>query len=91
MSRSELVSRALSLLVAAAYVAVCVWQDGAKDLPPFLVLLLPLALIWFPEQIGSMTGYFGVGHGSITAESPPLLVAFVGWVFLLGIGCLAWQ
>ena len=48
-----------------------------------LILLLPLALIWFPEAIGSATGY--LGHGKIDVETPPFLVATAGWFFLVGI------
>lgn len=48
-----------------------------------LIVLLPLALIWFPEAIGSATGY--LGHGVINVETPPFLVATAGWFFLVGL------
>ena len=48
-----------------------------------LVFLLPLALIWFPEVIGSATGY--IGHGAVDVETPPFLVVTMGWLFLIGI------
>jgi hypothetical protein len=47
------------------------------------ILLVIVSLIWFPEQIGAATGY--IGHGVVNAESPPFLVSFMGWVFLLGL------
>lgn len=54
-----------------------------------IVLLLPLALIWFPDELGSFTGYIGRG-GRIGTETPPLLVSFLGWLMLLGIPLLAY-
>ena len=51
-----------------------------------LILLLPLALIWFPEVIGSATGY--IGHGAVDVETPPFLVVTMGWLFLIGIPLL---
>jgi hypothetical protein len=46
---------------------------------------VPLSLIWFPEQIGSYTGY--VSHGStIDTETPPFIVAGLGWLFLVLFG-----
>ena len=47
------------------------------------VLMVPLALIWFPDELGSFTRSVGRG-GHIDAESTPALVAFMGWVFLVG-------
>jgi hypothetical protein len=54
---------------------------------PMLALMLPLALIWFPEQLGSFTGYVGRG-GSIDTETPGWLVAGFGWLLLLGLTAL---
>ena len=81
MSRLGLVSRCLSLLIAGIYVALCLTLEGPKAAPACLILALPLALIWFPEELGAMTGY--LAHGPITAETPPILVAIMGWLFLL--------
>jgi hypothetical protein len=52
-----------------------------------VVTLLALPLIWFPEQIGSATGYWGESCFSLTqvdVPSPAILVSIFGWVFLLG-------
>ncbi len=88
MSRLGIVSRALSLLIAGAFTVLCLLGGGPKAAEvACLVLLFPLALIWFPEPIGAATGY--LGHAPITVETPPLLVAFMGWVFLLGPVVLA--
>jgi hypothetical protein len=48
-----------------------------------------LALSWFPEELGSFTGYVGRG-GRIDTETPPGLVSFMGWFFLVGIPVLGY-
>ncbi len=78
VTKAKLVSLVLGLLYAGL-VLFCA--------PPlvairFLVFLcFPLALIWFPEEIGSISGV--VGHGWITGPSPSYLISFFGWFFLL--------
>ncbi|MCX7413268.1 MAG: hypothetical protein NTW36_07510 [Planctomycetia bacterium] len=47
-----------------------------------LGLLLPMALIWFPDAIGGFTGYVGRG-GRIDTETPPFLVSAAGWILLI--------
>jgi uncharacterized membrane protein YoaT (DUF817 family) len=51
-----------------------------------LFLLGPLALIWFPETIGSYTGYVSSGQ-TIDTETPPSIVAGLGWLLLVLMGC----
>jgi len=53
----------------------------------FVVLLIPLGLIWFPEELGSYTGSVSRG-GKIDTETPPFLVSFMGWLFLVGLPVL---
>ena len=66
MERLELmiqitIGRILSLLIAIGY-ATCVIIGAhgftADVFKCCIALLFPLALIWFPEQIGGATGYF---------------------------------
>ncbi|MHC4415248.1 MAG: hypothetical protein ACYS0G_08190 [Planctomycetota bacterium] len=45
-----------------------------------LVLIWPLALIWWGETIGSITG---IHWGRINRSSPGWLVRGFGWVFLV--------
>jgi hypothetical protein len=81
-----LASRILSLLVAIGYVVAAVIDAGgatAEMLLGCLVLLLPLALIWFPEEIGDATGFVGRGH--VDAETPAVLVSIMGWFLLVGL------
>ena len=49
-------------------------------------VLLLLALIWFPEFFGSLTGW-GT-KVPVDRPSPPSLVALLGWLFLLGLPAL---
>ena len=80
----------LSLVIAGAYaVAMMVQARGvsAEVVKGCVVLLLPLALIWFPDELGRFTGYVGRG-GNIDTETPAVLVAFMGWFFLVGLPVL---
>lgn len=52
-------------------------------------LLFPLALIWFPDAIGGMTGYF-MGGRYIDRESPGVFVSFFGWLILVGVPVIGW-
>jgi hypothetical protein len=83
MSKWTLISRGASVLVAAVYLTGAVLDGGIKGLGFGVILLFPLALIWFPEPIGSITGI--VGRGYVSLETPPFFVALVGWFFLVGV------
>ncbi len=77
-------AKLLSLTIAALYVFVTFIAMGATPaLGCFVGVLLPLTLIWFPDELGSYTG--GAGRGqSIDMESPDWAVAGLGWFFLIG-------
>ena len=79
-----LVSRALSLLVAAVYFVLAGIATGwtAQLLLVAVMLAFPLALIWFPEEIGDFTGH--TGRAQITSKSPGCMVAAGGWFLLVG-------
>ena len=80
-------SRIASLVVAIGYlVAVVVSQRGINSMLMYvaIVLLFPLALIWFPDKIGKAKGYW-YNHQYIDQESPPVLIAFAGRLFLVGL------
>jgi hypothetical protein len=97
-------SKLLALLIALAYlVAALVIHPGRWNelLLLAIVLVVPLVLIWFPE-IGtrwpprkktvlgyyedSVAGPFGVKPAM--RDSPPKLVALMGWFFLIGLPAL---
>jgi hypothetical protein len=84
------IGKILSLVIAIGYaVAMMVHAHGVSvDVVNGCVgLLLPLALIWFPDELGSLTGYVGRG-GNINTETPPLLISIAGWCFLVGLPVL---
>jgi hypothetical protein len=87
------VGRLLALVVA---IGLAVGVILAKDLDVLssvkwvAYLLFSLALIWFPEEVGSFTGYIGRG-GDVDCETPPLLVSIAGWFFLVGLPILLWR
>ena len=62
-------------------------DEGGRAFKSCVVLLLPLALIWFPDELGSLTGYVGRG-GNINTETPPILISIIGWLFLVGLPVL---
>lgn len=82
-----------ALVAALAYVAICLAgvvesMTTRQELAYLLVLLFPLALIWFPEAIGSATGF--IGHGFVDHDTPPWLVSAAGWFLLIGLPLLLW-
>ena len=76
-----MVSRILSAAIAVVYLTMaCFTGGGEAALKCALFLILPLACIWFSEEMGLFTG---VMRGqSITAPTPGWLVAFGGWLLL---------
>ncbi len=45
-----------------------------------IVVLIPLALIWFGDELGELTGFsYNVSQG----KSPEFLLRLLGWIFLL--------
>jgi hypothetical protein len=78
------IPKILSLVIALVYIALIIVNLGAKTaFSACIVLLLPLALIWFPDELGSMMGY--VGRGNIDTETPSIVVSILGWFFLIGM------
>jgi hypothetical protein len=76
---SKLVALAMALACALGMLVVQGIQAAAAA---GASLVVPLALIWFPEEIGSYTGYVGRG-ATIDAETPPFIVAGLGWLLLI--------
>ena len=81
------VAKLVATVIACGYVvAMIVEANGATPnvVKGSLGLLLPMALIWFPDAIGGFTGYVGRG-GRIDTETPPFLVSAAGWILLIGV------
>jgi len=84
----ELAGKLFALVIAFGYaIAIIVSCGGVtRDaLSGCAFLLVPLGLVWFPEEIGGFTGYVSRGS-TIDNETPPFLVSFMGWLFLFLIG-----
>jgi len=76
----------LSIGIAISYALLAVHWGGAGYWKWSLGLLLPLAFIWFPEQIGNLTGYYKTGY--VNVQTPGVIVSFLGWIMLLGVPVL---
>jgi hypothetical protein len=78
MERREIISRAVSLLVVVAYVAIAAFVRVPTNLtgPIILGVVAGLLMIWFPEQIGSTL--LPTLDRLAAADTPPVLVAFMG-------------
>ena len=50
-----------------------------------LFLSLPLAFIWFPDEIADFSNTaIKTGYGQIDTETPPIMLTIVGWLCLVG-------
>jgi hypothetical protein len=82
----------LGLVTAIGFVVAAIVIDGGFTMDVLkgcIILLFPLVLIWFPEELGSFTGNIGRG-GNISTETPAFLISIAGWFFLLAIPVLAY-
>lgn len=83
-------ARLLSLLIALVYAVLLFSNQSAETaIKCCAFLFIPLALIWFPDELGGATGYFWKGS-YVNAESPPILLSILGWFFLVGLPTLAY-
>jgi hypothetical protein len=82
-------SKLAALLLALAYIiAAAVSGAGFSFAGTVAVgVLLPLALIWFPEEVESWSRLWRRGGipALHEAPSPAWMVAMMGWVFLVGL------
>ena len=81
-------NRILSLILAALWLALCAFGGGLEAvLKNAMMLVLPVACIWFADELGSLTtGFTGpISEMPITRESPGWLVRVFGWVALVAL------
>jgi hypothetical protein len=84
---ATLINRSLSLWVYVTYLFLA-YRSGGGLLSAKIgtALLLAMACIWFPEEMGSFTGV--MHYHSITSSSPAFLVCACGWLILVGLPLL---
>ncbi len=88
------ISRLASLLVAvgyisAAFVGATKGHGGSAVILAVVILLFPLALIWFPDVFGDYIG--PVRRGYVDQKTPPIMIAIAGWFFLVGMPLILYQ
>ena len=70
----------LAGLLISAYFSHSAVRNLAICLGLGVLLPIPLALIWFGDELGELTGFsFSVSQG----KSPEFLLRLAGWIFLL--------
>ena len=77
---------ALAIAVAEVIAGLALERSWAFAMTVAVGAILPLALIWFPEVAGGLTGW-GT-RAPVDQPSPPRLVAAGGWLLLLGLPAL---
>lgn len=84
------VGKIAGLVIAIGFATVAIAGGGIEGLKCSFALLLPLALIWFPDEIGDATGYFIGNMMQVDTPTPPILISIAGWFFLLGLPLAAY-
>jgi hypothetical protein len=84
VTRSKIIALAFALGYLAT--AVVMWGWDAGGLATISVcLLLPLGLIWFPDEVEAYTRKAADrDYSRMWPATPALVVTFVGWLFLVG-------
>lgn len=78
------ISRLISLILCVLYLIFATIAEGFKGFfYTTAFLLLPMACIWFPDEMGEYTGPSMGKGGYINTATPSCFVTFIGWVFLL--------
>lgn len=81
-------SKLFALVIALGYVTAAIAMSGwdAKGVGGVsLVSVVPLALIWFPNEIAAYTTFLANRpYGRINTETPAPVVTLIGWLGLVG-------
>jgi hypothetical protein len=88
------ISRLASLLVAfgyliAAFIGAKEGKGGLAVLLTAVILLFPLALIWFSDVFGDYIG--SARRGYIDQKTPSVIITVAGWFFLVGLPLIVYQ
>lgn len=78
-------ARKVSLGITIVYlIAALIYGGWELLLIAAIVLVMPVAMIWFGDEIGDYVGGFHrIGKPYITKRSPGSLVSLFGWALLL--------
>jgi hypothetical protein len=86
------IGKMIALLIAVGYIAAAVVAEHGftgNVLKGCAVLVLPMVLIWFPEELGGLTG-FAMRGATVDTETPQVLISVMGWFFLIGLPVIAY-
>jgi hypothetical protein len=82
-------SKIAALLLALAYIVAAAISEEELSFTVLVAVavVLPLALIWFPDEIESGIRLWRSGgiRGLHMKSSPAWLVSTMGWLFLVGL------
>ena len=77
--------RKISIVLAVAFIAYALYLGPpALTLVAVCYMVLPMAAIWFGNELGSQSGHW-LGRCYIDRSSPGIMVKILGWILL----CLA--
>ena len=83
------ISKVLALLLAVGYIVAAGFSRQGLPFAGTVALgvLIPLALIWFPDEIDTWTRTWRNARLTTlpTSPSPPWALVAMGWVFLVGL------
>jgi hypothetical protein len=84
VTRGKLLGLAIALGYFATAIAMSGWETkGAATI--FLCVSLPLAFIWFPEEIAAYTVWAAKQpYGRMNTETPASMITVCGWLWLGG-------
>ena len=86
-------SKVAALMIATVYFAVFLYLGDREQTFNMLIgLVVALALIGFPDELGGLSGFGAHGH-VVDKETPAGCLTIVGWIMLLGtmIGFIYWR
>ncbi len=76
-------SKIISGTIAAVYLVLAYMMGGGEfAFRLLLFLVLPIACIWFSEEMGGYTGFIGFFKPYITQKTPGCVVELFGWILL---------
>ena len=81
--------RVISLVIAGIYLIVTLLLGKEYDwLKTALFVILPLACIWFGEELGEYEGPSMLIQTGWMRKTPGCFIRFIGWIFLLAVGLM---